>query len=82
MLIPPQDPPPYCERLRLFFSLNVFLDYWGCFVRGETYFVKYLVKFDQKNAKEGRPKLDILKVRGLRERERERDLLSDKVVQL
>ena len=48
-----------------YFFLDVFLDYWGCLVRGETDFVKFWVKFDQNNAKEGRPKFDILKVRGL-----------------
>ena len=52
------------SALGYFFSRR-FLDYWGRLVRGETDFVRFLVKFDQNNAKEGRPKFDILKVRGL-----------------
>jgi hypothetical protein len=41
------------------------LDYFGCLVRGETDFVKFWVEFDQNKAKEGWPKFDISKVRGL-----------------
>ena len=67
MLIPPSDPPapPTVSALGNFFLLR-FLDYLGCFVRGETDIVKFWVKFDQNNAKEGWPKFDIIKVRGLR----------------
>ena len=70
MLIPPSDPPPFCERLRLFF-LQRFLDYWGCVVRCETDFVPFLINFDQNNAKQrGRRtakiwQFDKLKVREL-----------------
>ena len=66
MLIPPLDPPPNCERHRLssFFFCNFFSSYWGCLVRCETDFVKFLVTFDKNNAKEGHPKFDKLKVRG------------------
>ncbi len=67
LLIPPSDPPPppppTVSALGYFFS-NVFLDYWGRLVRGETDIVKFWVKFDQNNAKEGRPKCDITNVRG------------------
>ena len=57
ILIPPLDPPaPHCERPRFF--LQCFVDYCGCLVRGETNLVKYWV-FDQNNAKEGQPQLDI-----------------------
>ena len=63
MLIPPSDPPPTVSVLGYFFC-DVFLDYWGRLVRGETDIVKFWVKFDQNNAKEGRPKFDIVKVRG------------------
>ena len=66
MLISPMDhPPPATVSALGNFFLRCFLDYWGCLVRGETDFVIFLVKFDQNNAKEGRPKFDILKVRGL-----------------
>ena len=52
MLIPPSDPPPpYCERLRLFFSRH-FFDYWRCLLRRETDFVPFMVNFDQNNAKQ------------------------------
>ena len=50
--------------LGYFFTQRFFV-YWGCLVRGETDLVKFWVKFDQNNAKEGQPKLDKLKVRGL-----------------
>ena len=33
-------------------------------MRNDTYFVKFWVKFDQNNAKEGQPKFDITKVGG------------------
>ena len=46
------------------FFCDAFLDYCGRLVRGETDIVKFCVKFDQNNAKEGRPKFDITKVRG------------------
>ena len=63
MLIPPPDPiPPTVSALGYFFSRR-FLNYWGCLVRGETYFVNLLVRFDQNNAKQGQP--NILKVKGL-----------------
>ena len=52
------------KRLR-FFCCDIFLDYWGCSVRCETDFVKFWINFDQNNAKEGQPKFDKLKVRGL-----------------
>ena len=62
MLIPPLDlPPPTVSALGKFF-LRHFLDYWGRLVRGETDIVKFWVKFDQNNAKEGRTKIDIIKV--------------------
>ena len=57
-------PPPTVSPLGYFFSRR-FLAYWGRLVRSETDFVKFWVTFDQNNAKEGRPKFDILKVRGL-----------------
>ena len=67
MLIPPLEPPLPCPPTvrALGYFLLCFLDYWGCLVRVETDFVIFWVKFDQNNAKEGRPKLDILNVRGL-----------------
>ena len=46
------------------YFLCALLDYWGCLVRCETYFVKFWVNFDQNNVKEGRPKFEKLKVRG------------------
>ena len=52
------------SALRYFFC-DVFLDYLGCLVRGETDFVTVWVNFDQNNAKQGRPKFDKLEVRGL-----------------
>ena len=66
MLIPPLDPtpPPTVSALGYFFCA-VFLDYWGCLVRGETDLVIFWVEFDQNNVKEGQPKFDIIKVRGL-----------------
>ena len=39
--------------------------YWGGWVGGETDLVKCCVKYYQNNAKEGRLKFYILKVRGL-----------------
>ena len=65
MLIPPLDPPPsYCERLSLFF-LRHFLDYYGYLVRCEKDLVTVWFNSDQNNAKEGQPKFDKLRVRGL-----------------
>ena len=66
MLIPPSDLPPPTSTVSAlgYFFRNVFLDYWGCLVRGETDIVKFWVKFDQNNVKEGRPKFVITKVRG------------------
>ena len=46
-LLPLTPPPFYCERLKFLFC-NIFLDYRGCLVCGETDFVKFLVEFDQK----------------------------------
>ena len=39
------------------------MDYWGCLVHYETDFVKFLVKIDENNAKEGRPKFNKSKVK-------------------
>ena len=47
-----------------YYFAKFFLDYWIRLVRGETDIVKFGVKFDQNNAKEGQPKFDITKVRG------------------
>ena len=65
MLIPPSEPPPpTVSALGNFFFSLCFLDYRGRLVRGETDIVKFWVKLDQNNAKEGRPKFYITKVRG------------------
>ena len=48
-----------------FFFATFFLDYWGCSVRGATDFLKFRVKFNQNNAKEGRPKFEIIKMSGM-----------------
>ena len=64
MLIPPLDPPPPTVSALGYFSPRRFWDYWGRLARGETDFVRFWVKLDKNNAKEGRPTSDKLKVRG------------------
>ena len=54
---------PTVSALGYFFH-DVFLDYRGRLVHCKTDIVEFWVKFDQNNAKEGRTKFDITKVRG------------------
>ena len=44
--------PPTVITMGYFF-VGLFLEYWGCQVRCETYFVQFGVKFEQNNANQG-----------------------------